>query len=84
MRITCNVCGSKSIIQSTKDAMPGYAKFYCICTNPKCSHSFVASWSYEKTLNPSLQQTNDLLIDMVQRMEPAQQKKLIRQLNLSL
>ncbi|WBJ93552.1 ogr/Delta-like zinc finger family protein [Shewanella sp. MTB7] len=82
MRITCNVCGSKSIIQSTKDAMPGYAKFYCICTNPKCSHSFVASWSYEKTLNPSLQQTSDLLVNMIQRLDQTEKAKIIKQLGL--
>ncbi|WP_028115891.1 ogr/Delta-like zinc finger family protein [Ferrimonas senticii] len=75
MRVTCKECGEKARIQSTSDAIPGYAKMYCCCTNPHCGHTFVAEWSYRHTLNPGLQANQRVLVDLVRAM-PAEQMQL--------
>ena len=82
MRITCRTCGQKAIIQSTKDAIPGYAKMYCTCTNPHCGHTFVATWSHQHTLSPGLQSTSEAMVSLVRSLEPQQRAKIIKQLQL--
>lgn len=82
MRVTCKACGAKAIVQSTKDAIPGFAKMYCICSNPMCGHTFVATWSYLHTLNPGMAVTTNVLVDAVRAMEPTAREKIIKQMQL--
>ena len=53
MRVKCSKCGGKAAITSRKEITSQVTELYCMCRNPACCHSFVATLNFSRTLGPS-------------------------------
>ncbi|WP_294734828.1 ogr/Delta-like zinc finger family protein [uncultured Pseudomonas sp.] len=79
MRVTCK-CGHKGRIASREVLSTDFAKLYCQCLDAKCGHSWVANLTFSRTLSPSAQTFDRLLIDRLRDMPRAQQRELFERL----
>ena len=81
MRIICRDCAGKARIDSRENMNVEYAKLYCQCLNPRCGHTFVMNLTYSHPLRPSAQSVDQLILDRLREMPPAQQRQLFDQLS---
>ena len=72
VRVSCNQCHSKSVINSSKSETPEFKTLYCSCTNPHCGHTFVSHLSFSHTLSPSAKCMPDTTLDKLHRMHSTQ------------
>ena len=50
MRVKCSKCKAKAAVTSRKEITDRVTDLYCMCTNPDCGHSFVATLSFSHSL----------------------------------
>ncbi|WP_082158037.1 ogr/Delta-like zinc finger family protein [Pseudomonas helleri] len=79
MRVTCK-CGNKGRISSRETLNTEFSKLYCQCLNAKCGHTWVAHLTFYRTLSPSAQTFDNMLLDRLKSMPRAQQRELFEQL----
>lgn len=53
MRISCDRCGRKARISTTRKVTDQLSKLYCACTNVECGHTFVMHLEFGHTISPS-------------------------------
>jgi len=76
MQILCHHCGSKARISSSKEITDRIRHIYVQCSNVHCSHSFLCSLNFEKTISPPADGARQLVFDLVQGMSDQHKREL--------
>ena len=79
MRVSCK-CGNKGRISSTETHSSDFVKLYCQCLDAKCGHTWVAHLTFYRTLRPSAQTFDSMLLEHLKHMPKAKQRELFEQL----
>ena len=80
MLTNCNECGGKARIRSSKTLSENVRDLYCQCTDVQCSHSFVMTLSFTRTISPSRKQADRLLFDNLVQLSRAEQTEMFSKL----
>ena len=78
VKIKCNRCDSRAIIQSSSEESDAVKKLYCSCSNPECGHSFVMELSFSHTLSPSALDFPEAILRKVRSSTRLEQRKLFQ------
>ena len=79
MRVICK-CGNKGRISSRETLSSDFSKLYCQCLDAKCGHTWVAHLTFYRTLSPSAQTFDSMLIERLKEMSTTKQRELFEQL----
>lgn len=77
MQIDCIECGNKATIYSRRKLDVKVSQLYCSCKDPECGHTFVMDLSFSRTLSPSGQQTQQMMINMLRALPDAERRQLL-------
>lgn len=81
MRVKCEACGHKAIINSRNEIDPKVIDLYCTCTNPQCGHYFVAKLTFSHSISPSRYQARLATVDFLRSLPPLEQQELFKQVH---
>lgn len=81
MKIKCNRCGSRSIINSSSEESDAVKKLYCSCKNPQCGHTFVMELSFSHTLSPSALDFPEEFVKKIQTATRMEQQRIFSSLS---
>ncbi|WP_296059569.1 ogr/Delta-like zinc finger family protein [uncultured Amphritea sp.] len=79
MRIQCKDCGYKARISHSvpMGENPGDIRdLYCQCMDVECGHTFVMKLAFSHTINPPAQSHEQMLLQRLRRLPPAEQQRL--------
>ncbi|WP_373565908.1 ogr/Delta-like zinc finger family protein [Microbulbifer okhotskensis] len=82
MRVKCETCGHKALINSRNEIDPKVVDLYCTCTNPDCRHYFVAKLTYSHTISASQLQAREAALDYLRSLAPSERQHLIKQVQI--
>ncbi|MBO2695796.1 ogr/Delta-like zinc finger family protein [Shewanella algae] len=80
MRVMCPTCGQRARISKTNRLSLVHADLYCSCTDAECGHTFVVNLSFSHTLSPSSRSASNLVIELVNALQPEARKQLQQEL----
>ncbi|WP_373565900.1 ogr/Delta-like zinc finger family protein [Microbulbifer okhotskensis] len=83
MRVKCETCGHKALINSRNEIDPKVVDLYCTCTNPECRHYFVAKLTYSHSIAPSQLQAKEAALDYLRGLSNSERQALINQAQIA-
>ena len=82
MRVVCKECGHRARIShsvSLTDDPGGVRDLYCQCLDVECSHSFVMTLSFSRTINTPAMTGKQLLLQRLIKLSAEERRNLFNQ-----
>lgn len=80
MRIECERCKKPAVIYTRKKQTDTLWELFCTCKDPECSHSFVMSLAFARTISPSLLDFPQHIRELIGDLSKIEIKQLLAQL----